>query len=480
MPIPSNIPSNIRTPGDYHEFDFSGGVQLAVFDRRIVIVAEKSAAGTAAADVPVQLLGETDGDTKCGKGSLAALMNRQAILQAKLSNLGGACEIWVCPLAEPGAGTAAQYTLTFSGPATETKDLIVDIAGRLVIVGVTAGDAAATIAAAFKAKCDEMKAVLPVTASVAAAVVTLTFVTKGVNGNDVRRTNVQLPAGVGCVHAVGIAGAGTTSIANALAALYDKRYHCIALANHATTDAATLIADAALAWGYAQKNYRFYCMGERGSLGTAQALQGNFTENYRFLIGSCEGLGSLPGEMAVAIAMAWTAREAPNANLDDEVLALYPPSPTDAYTAPEVESALGSGLIPLVPEGPYVKIVRLVTTQIALAGAPFEPLREPALPRTAAYMAEQEGAGFKQGFRQEVLYDDPDGGDDILARVRDMVIGKHRAAQRLRYLRDVDSFLPEIKAEMSQSVAGRIVVQDPMRVAGPLHQGAFLHLMYLL
>lgn len=478
--IPSNIPSNIRTPGDYHEFDFSGGVQLAVFDRRIVILAEKSAAGTAVADTPIQLLGETDGDTKSGIGTLGALMNRQAILQAKLSNRGGACEIWLCPLAEPGGGVAAQYTLTFTGPATETKDLVLDIAGRLLVIGVSAGDAAATVATAVKNKFDEMKRVLPVTAGVVGAVVTLTFVTKGVNGNDVRRTNVQLPAGVTCAHAASVVGAGATSVAAALAALYDKRYHCIALANHATGDAATLIADAALAWGYGQKNYRFFCMGERGSLGTAQTLQGSYTENYRFLIGTCEGLGSLPGEMAVSIAMAWTAREDPNANLDDEVLGLYPPSATDAYTGPEVESALGSGLIPLVPDGAYVKIVRLVTTQIALASAPFEPLREPALPRTAAYMAEQEGAGFRQGFRQEVLYDDPDGGDDVLARVRDMVIGKHRAAQRKRYLRDVDSFLPSIKAEISQSVAGRIVVQDPMRVAGPLHQGAFLHLMYLL
>jgi phage tail sheath gpL-like len=476
--IPSKVPSNLRTPGGYHEFDFTaGGQQLVTLDRRIVIIAEKTAAGTAVVETPIQLFGELDGDAKCGVGSMASLMNRMALLQAKLSNVG-ACEIWVCPVAEPAGGTATIYTITVSNPATESKDLILDINGVILTVGVNLGDAAATIATAIKNKCDEFKTSLPVTASVVGAVVSLTFNHKGTNGNGMRRVTVQTPAGVGIAHAVGTPGVGVYAPANALAALYDRRYHGVALSNHSTTDAAVLLADAALSWGFAQKNYRFYALGESGSLGTAQTLEGAFND-YRFLFSTCEGIGALPGQMAVAKLMAWMSREAPNANLDDERLALSPPSAIDAFTSAETESALASGLTPLVPDGPYVKIVRLVTTQITVSGAPFEPLREPALPRTAAYMAEQVDIGFKIGFHQEVLYDDPDSGDDILARVRDMVVDKHRAAQRAKYIRDVDTFLPQIKAEISDSVPGRIVVQDPMRVAGPLHQGAFLHTMYL-
>jgi phage tail sheath gpL-like len=477
MTIPSSLPSNVRKPGAFHEFEFSARGSAQPLERRFVIIAEKTAAGTAAADTPVQLFGESDGDAKCGVGSLAALMNRKAILQARLSGFGEP-EIWVVPLAEPGAGTAATYTLTLSGSATQAKDLILKLAGRLIVVGVNNGDAAATIATAIKDKCDELGPSLPFTAGAAGDVVTLTFRTKGVNGNDVARKTLQLPTGVGLVHAVGVAGAGATSITTALGALYDKRYHGLALANHVTSDAAAILADLLLAWGFGQKNYRFLELGERGSLGTAQTLQASFND-YRVGITACENTGSLPGEIATAVGVSWWAREAPNANLDGELLALDPPDPQDAFTDAEIESALASGVTPLVPAGTYCKLVRKVTSQITVAAAPFEPLREPALPRTVAYMAEQEDIGFTQGFHQETMWADPSGGDDIFARVRDMVIDKHRAAERSRYLRNVDDHLPEIKAEEHPSVAGRILIQDPMTVAGPLHQGAFLHIGYL-
>src|SRR5687768_10220411 len=101
MPIPSSLPSNVRKPGAFHEFDFTDdGQALASLERRIVIIAEKTSAGSQAADTPVQLFGVLDGDAKCGVGSLAALMNRKAIEQAKISGFGEP-EIWVCPVAEP-------------------------------------------------------------------------------------------------------------------------------------------------------------------------------------------------------------------------------------------------------------------------------------------------------------------------------------------------------------------------------------------
>ncbi|HWU91605.1 MAG TPA: hypothetical protein VN253_30265 [Kofleriaceae bacterium] len=475
MTINTSVPTNLRTPGGYHEFKFdAAGQQLVPFDRRVVILAEKSSAGTATADTPVQIFDETDGDAKFGKSSLGALMVRQALAQAKLSAVGSP-EIWGCPVAENGAGTAAVYTITITGPATASSDLVLSIAGRVISVGVTIDDAQNTIAAALEKELDRLAAILPVTASVAANVVTLTFPTKGVNGNDVDRTTIRTPAGVTIAHAATVAGVGATAITNALAALYDRDYHGIAMANHATGDAAVILADAAFTWGFGQKNFKFYAMGERGSLGTAQTLEASYND-YRVLITSCEAVGSLPGELAVAQMVAWFAREAPNANLDNERLAIYPPPPASAYTAAEVESALASGLIPLVPDGPFVKIVRLVTSQITVSSVPFEPLRDAAYPRTAAYMAKQIDAGFLTGFKQEVLSDSPE--DDVLQRVRDMVIEKHRAAQTARYIRDVDAFLDQIQVEIAAAPAGRLVVSDPFRVAGPLHQGVFVHTMY--
>ncbi|MDQ3295074.1 MAG: hypothetical protein M3619_00630 [Myxococcota bacterium] len=476
-PVITTIPTNLRRPGAFHEFKFlASGQQLVPLDRRVAIVAEKSAAGTAVVDTPVQIFDEDDADTKAGKGSLAALMARAALLQAKLGG-GGSPEIWICPVAENAGGTAAIYTVTLTGPATSSGEIVLTVGGRIVAVGVTAGDTATAMALAIKNKIDELKTSLPVTATVALGVVTMTFITKGTNGNDVERSTVQVPAGVTVVHANPTPGAGATAITNAIAALYDRRYHLVALANHSTADAAAILADAALAWGFNQKSYRFYVMGERGSLGTAQTLQASYND-YRVLIGSYEGTPSLPGEIAVSIGVAWFAKEAPNANLDGERVGLYPPIASLAYTATEIESALAGGVIPLTPDGTFSKIERLVTSQITSGGVSFEPLRDAAYPRTASYMAEQIDIGFLTGFKQEVLYDDPDG-DDVLSRIRDMVVEKHRAAEKARYIRDVDSFLEQIQVVIAGAPAGRVIVSDPFRVAGPLHQGAFVHSMYL-
>ena len=478
MTLTTTLPTSKRRPGAYHEFKFVASGSLVALERRLAIVAEKSSVGTATADTPVRIIDEVDGDAKFGVGSLGALMVRKALAQGRLGGIGTP-QIWGCPCAENGAGTAATYTLTFTGTATASGTLVFEVCGRLIQVGVTLGDTHLIVAAAVESKLDEEAIPLPVTAGVAAGVVTLTFRTKGVNGNDVSRSTITNVAGITLVHAAAVAGAGATVIAGALAALYDQAYDVVALANHATGDATALLADSALAWGFGQINYRWNFMGERASLGTAQTLQASFND-YRTAIMSCEGSPSLPGEIAVAAAVAEFAREEPNANLDGERLAITPPTASLAYTDAEVESALAAGVTPLTPDGTaYVKIERLVTTQITVSSAPFEALRDIAYPRTSAYMALQVHYGWLTGFKQETLFDDPDGGDDIKKRVRDMVIGIHRAAEELRYIRNVDDFIEGIIVEEASSPAGRLVVADPFKVAGPLHQGAFVHTMYL-
>ncbi|MBA2718931.1 MAG: hypothetical protein H0U52_06790 [Chloroflexi bacterium] len=476
MTINSTIPASIRRPGAYHEFKFlASGQQLVALPQRVVIVAEMSLTGAATPELPVQVFDEDDADTKGGKGSLAALLCKTALAQAKIGGVGSP-EIWMCPSIAPVGGAAAAQTLTVTVATAEAGTIVLRIAGRVVNVGVSAGDAQNTIATAIKNKLDEMKATLPVTGAVAANVVTATNVTKGVNGNDVVFELLSKPNGVTVALAASVVGAGTAPIANPIAALYDRRYHAIALANHTVGDAAAILAERVSAWSFTQKNYRFFFIGERGSLGTAQTLQASYND-FGVLIINCEGSPSMPGELAVCAAVAEFSREKPNANLDNERLALVPPSGALAFTNAEVESALSGGVTPLTPDGVYVKIERLVTTQITFNSAPFEPLRDIAYPRTAAYMAEQIDIGYLTGFRQEVLDDDPEG--DIRARVRDMVIEKHRAAQKASIIRDVDSFLDQIQVEIASSPAGRLIVSDPFRVAGPLHQGAFVHSMYL-
>lgn len=472
-PIVGNIPSSLRRPGVYSEFKFlAAGQSLVSVPLRVVIVAEKSSAGTAAADTPVQVYDEDDADTKAGKGSLCAILARTGLAQAKVQD-GLQPEIWIAPVAEPAGGTAVQMTITFTGPATASGNLVISANGVPITVPVNSGDTATTISSAFKLQLDAVKHLLPYTAATAAGVTTVTGTTKGVNGNDNNFSTVTPVAGVTVAYATSVAGVGAAVIANAINALYDQRYHAVAVSNHTTSDCATLLTARADSWSYNQHNWRFFFMGERGTLGTAQTLQAAAAD-FGISVVSCEQTPSLPGQLAVATMVAFFGREAPNANMDGQRVAIAPPSGAYAYTGPEIESALSSGVTPLTPDGPfYCKIERLVTTQTTLNGAPTETVRDIQFPRTAAYHAEQIEFGWKAGFKQE------NDTDDVLRRQRNMIVGIDRAMEALGYLRDVDSFLDQIQVVRSGTTQGRNIASSPFRVVGPHHQLDVINTMFL-
>ncbi len=462
--IPTNVPTSLRKPGVYTEFSFVDNVGgLVALPKRVVCVAE-AVGGTAPLNLPVQLFSESDADTKLGVGSLAALGIRCAIATAQMQ--GASPEFWACPIALPGGGTAAVQTITLTGPATQAGTLILSIKGVMISVGVNSGDSITTVAAAIAAAITALKNVLPITATSSIGVVTCTNVQKGVNGNDVVYATVQTVAGITVTFAAATAGAGVATIATALAALYDKRYHAIGTSNHTTTDIAAEISDGLFAWGFAQAQYRFYFMGEPGSLGTAQTLQAA-ADYFPIHIISCRGSASLPIEIAMATATAWYCRTAPNANMDNTLLPLAPPNGANAYTSSEIESLLNGGCTPLAPAGGFVSIVRLVTSQISVSLAdatPIEELRESAIPRTTSELAEQVDIAIGQGMVAATET------DDVLNDARDIIIAVDRTFEANGWIEDVDTFLDKISAEYATSPGGRMNATNPHKVVPPLHQ----------
>lgn len=477
--IDTGVPSSLKRPGTFPVFRFSlSGRGLIPLPLRMACVGMLSSAATATAEEPTQVFDDADADTKFGAGSEIALMCRKAFAQARRQ--GTQPEIWGCGIAEPGAGTAHAKTATLSGAATEDGNLVIRVAGRTITVGVSSGDAAATVAAALEAELDAQAADLPVTAGVASAVVTCTHVTKGENGGDVDYETVNLPAGLGLVFADGAVGAGVADITNALDALLDKDYDFVAIANRKSADVTDAKANTADAWGYGQKRYRWIVMGDPTTLAAATAL-GAAANDFTVLIASYEGSPSLPGEVAAAVACYVAGKERPNANYDHGVLELYPPAASSVYTSSEIESALSAGVTPLVPtpEGDLTEIVRLVTTHVTTSSAPDYATFDLATSRSAAYVARQIDARYRAEFPQELLVTDEASPDNVLKRIKDLVVGVHRAAEDLRILRDVDDFLDQIIVEEDGVTAGRVNVANPFRVVSPLHQAVFVHHAYL-
>ena len=472
MTITTTVPTSLRRPGSFHEFVLTqAGRGFTPIAYRVALIGMKTSAGTQDAETPIQVFDEVDAATKFGSGSELTLMCRKAFAQARA--MGAGPEIWGVALDEPAGGTAHAKTLTVTGTATESGNLTINVAGRTIVVGVTSGDANTTVAAAIEAALDAAANDLPVTAGVASNVVTATHRTKGENGTDVDYTIVSGPAGVSVALANSATGAGVTDITAALDTLADKDYRGIAIANHKSADVSDLITHLDAMWAYNQKRWRWAFAGEPGSLGTATTLTGT-ADDYRIVFGSCEDSPSLPGEIATALAVAKFSKERPNYNFDGVVLELAAPTAASAYTNAEVETALAAGATPLTPNGDgRLKIERLVTTKTTEGGAPFYDLADIGNAHTSAEIAAQVDIGYRVGFQQENLT------DDVLARIRDMVIAKLRTAESLGWIRDVDELLAEVLVEEADSPVGRVLVHAPHRVAAALHQAVFKHTMLL-
>lgn len=179
MPISfAQIPSNIKVPLYWVEVDPSMA-GLPTLNLRALLVGTMTADGNATKDVPIAIGSQAQADDKFGQGSELARMFR-AYFANNFAN-----EVWGGPVAEPVASVAAFGTLTVTTPPTEAGTLHLYIGGQHVAINIGGTDTPTQVAAAI-ASAINLNDDLPVTATAALGVVTLTCTFKGVNGNDIR------------------------------------------------------------------------------------------------------------------------------------------------------------------------------------------------------------------------------------------------------------------------------------------------------
>lgn len=234
------VPVGARPHGFYPEIDNSLAGLYQV-NSRVLLVAPMLSSGTADANVPVLLAGNGDAAVDlCGRGSAGAAMAR-----AYRDN-DDTGELWLLPVEDPGAGTAADGDFTVSGPATAAGVLYVyvgDGSRRRIVqplqVGVASGDTDAEIAAAIVAAINA-DLDLPVTAANTDEVITITCRHKGTLGNDIavrfnHRGALQgepWPAGVSIAVPTGgrlTSGAGAPDMSAAIAGIADQAFDHIIL-----------------------------------------------------------------------------------------------------------------------------------------------------------------------------------------------------------------------------------------------------------
>lgn len=224
----NQIPLDLRTPGQFVEFDSSRATSgLTAQPQRVLVIGQKLAAGVAVANVPIRITQADQAIQQFGRGSMLA-----AMCAAFLVN-NPTAELSALPMIDNVAGVAATKTITLTGPATAAGALDLLIAGQRVQAPVsaadTATDAAMSVRIAINAALD-----LPVTAAEVAGVVTLTARHKGVAGNDIDvrvnyRTGEVTPPGLTVAIADGVVGSGNPDVTAAFTAIGDDWYNTFVL-----------------------------------------------------------------------------------------------------------------------------------------------------------------------------------------------------------------------------------------------------------
>jgi phage tail sheath gpL-like len=487
MPVITGVSSTLRNPQTFHVFTYQFAARsLVPLPIRVALVGAQATAGaTAVAGTIYEISDAVQTDTLFGVSSELAIMCRKAFETG--ARLGRGPRLFAVSITPPGASVATIKTVTAAGTATADGVGIVEVAGRTIFFGIRSGDTANTVATALSNAAKAIAENLPLVPSVVGAVVSFTAPQVGVNGNDVAVTVKQTVAGITLTPATPTPGTGVYDITAALDALAAVPMDGIAIANHAAADITDINSDVALRWNYAEKRFRFYFLGESGTIGTATALA-SAANHQSTLIASMEGCKSTPSEMATALMMATFSRERPNANYDGLQLPLYPPDAATLYTPTEIETALAVGVTPLggvvdpftraVTDG-VVRIIRMVTTKTTQNSQPFEVLKDLAVARTGVYVSQQRDAAYAARWSGDA---NPDGTlltDDVIDQIKDFIIAMMRELEGLNILRNVDADIAQLVVERDAGTPGRVNVSITYTVVVGLHQITFVHKVQL-
>lgn len=364
------VPGDIRVPGSYVEFDSSKALSgLARAPQRILIIGQKLSTGTLTALTPARIVKADDARVLFGRGSFGAM----AFTALKQAN--DQTETYGIALDDLGGGTAATGNLTFAGTVSTGGTLALYIngvkatGGARISLGLVAGASATSVATAVAAAINN-DSDLPVTASSAGGVVTLTCRHKGTAGNDIDLTHSYnegeaLPAGITLAIAAMSGGAGNPSLDGVWAALGDTIYNMILLPFADATSLTSAETEMLRRSGPVAALDGVAVAGVRGTFGAITGLGGSRNSAFCSLVGA-KGSPTHP----LAFAAAYYGVAAYHLAIDPArplqtlaVPGVLPPRQPDRFIQTERELLLRDGISTFtVDRGGRVIIERPITT----------------------------------------------------------------------------------------------------------------------
>lgn len=467
MTVQTTVPADLLEPNTFQEFDITSGSRgLVPFKRRVALIGAMADFASADPNVPFQVFTSREVADACGQGSEIHMM---ALAKFKADKkYGSAAETWICPIVDPDGGTKATYTITFTGSASESGTLDLEIQGQPIGVGLASGDSADTQASKTQKRLKTLAATFAFVATVASNVVTLTLVNAGVNGNKLVGKVKSAPAGVGAVWAAGVAGAGDADPGPALDALVDKIYNTVVLANSKSGDLDDLASHIASVNAPAVKRFSKGVIANVGNLSSGTTLSTHINA-MEIVVVNAYGSPRLPGEIAAQVGATIEAESDPSRSFDNVELALEPAAAAlvpDSGPGSTVETALSLGLCILGAnnDNSKMRLIRLVTTKASQGSAPFYDVLDISNVRTLHYTALQVDAAWQRAFprakaserTREAVY------SNTLATLREV--------EKAGFIQNVDALKDQLIVEPDSVNKNRFNVEIPVGVIPNLHQ----------
>lgn len=354
-----NIPASIRRPGKYFEFNTKLAVRTLPGNlQKVLIVGQRLAAGTVLANTLVDIFSAADASTYFGRGSIAHLMVAAAIQANPYLSLQAIA------LDDAAASVAATGTITITGPAAGVGVLTVQVGDidQLVQIAIASADAATVIAAALKAQFDKQPD-LPLSATVAAGVVTLTAKNKGALGNGIKVAATVTATGVTAVVTAMTAGATDPVLATALATVFTAGHNIIITPWNDTANLTALRTHLDNAGGPLEQRGAVGVYAHVGTVSQATTLAGTINGG-RLTNALLPSANANVFELAAAYGAVIASEEDPARPLNTlSLTGVFAPPQANWLDRVSVENCLNNGVTPLtVGPGGKVQIERAITT----------------------------------------------------------------------------------------------------------------------
>ena len=453
------IPSSIRKPGKYFEFNTKLAVRTLPQNRqRLLLIGQRLIDGQVAEKIPVDIYSDTDAAEFFGYGSMLHLMAKAAVKANPYVALSAIA------LDDAGSSDPAEGTVTIDGAATATGVLTLWIGYQKVEIAVTNEDAAADIATALDAAINAAVG-LPVTSAPATAVVTITAINTGTVGNGitlaVEVTNM-------CVEATVVPmadGDVDPDIQDALDAVFSTPYNIIACPYLDEDSLGALAVYLDTVSNAIEQKPGIGVYGFTGAIGDATTLAGGLNSG-RLCCAYLRGTRSLPCELAAAFASMLAFEEDPARPLNTlDLNYIHAPAIPDRLSRTEQETCLYNGVTPLeVGPAGVSQIVRAITTYtVDAADVPDISMLDVTTIRTLDYVRKACRERIALRFPREKL------NARTVKAVRSELIDVLKRLEELEIVENVDANIEGLLVERNGQDPNRLDAKIPTDVVNGLH-----------